>query len=221
MTTNLSPSECIAQEIEEIWKGDLLERQSEAALLARYIESVGKRPGLREDSQGFTISVDADYGIGKSYFLRRLAEQMALTHPVAFVDAWSDDLADEPMILFDSAPSSQNWEAALSRIGIEPRVSMRSRNFEFVRCLVGRGLGYGFLMQRPVSDITYEGTRVVPKVIQEPMPTTSVVLAYLRGAPLSPRAQRFIEFAVQERSERLLHTHGDPARRRPPPVVTG
>lgn len=126
------------------------------------------------------------------------------------------DLADEPMILFDSAPSSQNWESALSRIGIEPRVTMRTRNFEFVRCLVGRGLGYGFLMQRPVTDVTYEGTRVVPKSIQEPMPTTSVVLAYLRGAPLSPRAQRFIEFAVQERSETLLQAHGESARRRPP-----
>src|SRR5690606_37966532 len=94
------------------------------------------------------------------------------------------DLADDPMILFDNSPNRHNWEGQLSRLGIEPRISMRSRNFEFVRCLVGRGLGYGFLMQRPLSDINYEGIEVVPKRIREPMPTTSVVLAYLSGAPL-------------------------------------
>lgn len=129
------------------------------------------------------------------------------------------DLADEPMILFDNSPSRQNWEATLSRLGIEPRINMRSRNFEFVRCLVGRGLGYGFLMQRPVVDVTYEGIRVVPKTIREPMPTTSVVMAYLTGAPLSPRAQRFVEFAVQERSEHLLKVHSHLARRRPPTSI--
>lgn len=122
------------------------------------------------------------------------------------------DLADDPMILFDNAPSRHNWEAQLSRLGIEPRISMRSRNFEFVRCLVGRGLGYGFLMQRPASEVTYEGLPVVAKRIREPMPTTSVVIAYLTGAPLSPRAQRLVEFTVQERSERLLQTRGDAAR---------
>jgi len=124
------------------------------------------------------------------------------------------DLADEPMILFDNSPSRQNWEATLSHLGIEPLIGMRSRNFEFVRCLVGLGLGYGFLMQRPASDLTYGGTRVVPKTIREPLPTTSVVLAYLTGAPLSPRAQRFIEFVVQERSDRLLRVRGELAGRR-------
>lgn len=129
------------------------------------------------------------------------------------------DLADDPMILFDNLPGRHYWEAPLSRLGIEPRISMRSRNFEFVRCLVGRGLGYGFLMQRPVSDVTYEGIRVVPKRIREPMPTMSVVVAYLTGAPLSPRAQRFVEFTVQERSELLLQTHGDSGRRRVLPAT--
>ncbi|HWL59663.1 MAG TPA: LysR substrate-binding domain-containing protein [Microbacteriaceae bacterium] len=124
------------------------------------------------------------------------------------------DLADDPMILFDTTPTRHHWESELSRLGIEPRISMRTRNFEFVRCLVGRGLGYGLLMQRPMSNLTYEGIEVVPKRIREPMPTTSVVLAYLTGTPLSPRAQRFVEFTVQERSERLLQTQGAELRLR-------
>ena len=70
---------------------------AEAALLIAYIENVGRRPVVREDHRGFTIAVDADYGVGKSYFLKRLAKDLSVKHPVAFVDAWSDDLADEPL----------------------------------------------------------------------------------------------------------------------------
>lgn len=83
--------------IDEIWEGDLLERKEEAQLFINYIESVSQRPNVREDVSSFTISVDAGYGEGKTYFLKRVAEQMKLNHPVAFVDAWRDDLADEPL----------------------------------------------------------------------------------------------------------------------------
>ena len=72
-------------------------RAHEAALLIAYVENVGRRPVVREDHKGFTIAVDADYGVGKSYFLKRLAKDLSDKHPVAFVDAWSDDLADEPL----------------------------------------------------------------------------------------------------------------------------
>lgn len=82
---------------DEIWADDLFDRQKEAGLLIGYLESVAQRPGLREDVHGYTIAVDARYGEGKTFFLKRLAEQLKLDHPVAFVDAWTDDLADEPL----------------------------------------------------------------------------------------------------------------------------
>ncbi|MBN9189186.1 LysR substrate-binding domain-containing protein [Microbacterium sp.] len=112
------------------------------------------------------------------------------------------DMADEPMILFDNSPSLQNWQRSISSLDIEPRIGMRSGNFEFIRCLVGRGVGYAFLIQRPASDLTFEGKRVVVKAIREPMPTTPVVLAYAKDARLSPRAISFIEFAVKDRRAR-------------------
>lgn len=115
---------------DHIWEGDLFGRRADAELLIDYIESVGNRPPLREDSRGYTISVDADYGIGKSYFLRRLAEHLELTHPVAFVDAWSDDLANEPLTaitatlkkaiapLVNAEPElDQRWQAVASKTG--------------------------------------------------------------------------------------------------------
>ncbi|WP_298096421.1 P-loop NTPase fold protein [Brevundimonas sp.] len=115
---------------DQIWEGDLFGRRGDAELLIDYIESVGSRPSLREDCRGYTISVDADYGIGKSYFLRRLAEHLELTHPVAFVDAWSDDLANEPLTAITAtlkkaiAPLvrkepklEQQWKAVASKTG--------------------------------------------------------------------------------------------------------
>lgn len=82
---------------EEIWRGDLFDRETEAALIVGYVESIYARPSQREDKRAHTIAVDGGYGEGKSFFLRRLAKQMASRHPVAYVDAWVDDLADEPL----------------------------------------------------------------------------------------------------------------------------
>lgn len=87
-----------APDPDQIWASDLFSRRAEAELLIRYIDAVAARQPLREDKKGYTISVDADYGIGKSFFLRRLSEHLSIDHAVAFVDAWHDDLADEPLI---------------------------------------------------------------------------------------------------------------------------
>jgi hypothetical protein len=81
---------------EQIWAGDLFDRQSEARLLIGYIESLAARQSVREDKRASTIAVDASYGEGKTFFLTRLAEHLSINHPVAFVDAWADDLANEP-----------------------------------------------------------------------------------------------------------------------------
>lgn len=83
--------------LDEVWADDLFGRQAEAALLIGYLESVAGRVSMREDAHGFTLALDARYGEGKSFFLRRLAVQLERNHPVAFVDAWTDDLADEPL----------------------------------------------------------------------------------------------------------------------------
>ncbi|MCC2976230.1 KAP family NTPase [Sphingomonas sp. PL-96] len=83
---------------EEIWAGDLFGRRQEAEDLLSYLEVVTKRPSLREDNEGFVIAVDGNYGEGKTYFLKRFAENAHRSHPVAYIDAWHDDLSDDPLI---------------------------------------------------------------------------------------------------------------------------
>lgn len=114
---------------DEIWEEDLLERRGEAAALIGFIESVDSRNLLRSRIGAYTIAVDATYGLGKTFFLRRLAEELALNHPVAFVDAWTDDLADEPLIallatlkvaiepLRDAGATAAQWQSFLRMSG--------------------------------------------------------------------------------------------------------
>ena len=82
---------------EQIWADDLLDRVGEADMIAAFIEGATLQ-ALNSPSKGaITLAVEASYGEGKSFFLRRLSDQLALKHPVAFVDAWTDDLADDPL----------------------------------------------------------------------------------------------------------------------------
>lgn len=89
--------------LKDIWRGDLLGRRSEADLLQRYIEAENAT-FLRTDRQSSVVlSIDAEYGQGKSWFLDRLASQLSLTHPVARIDAWADDASEEPLTAFMSS----------------------------------------------------------------------------------------------------------------------
>lgn len=105
-------------------------------------------------------------------------------------------LADEPMILFDVRPSRENWLRITQELALEPVVGHRTHNFELARCLVGRGLGYAPLFQRPPLDLTYEQRPVIAKPVTEHVPPTRVVLAYPAGTNLTARARRFAEFAI-------------------------
>lgn len=112
------------------WAGDLFNRREEAELLLGYIESIASRESVREDTRAHTIAVDAGYGEGKTFFLKRFAKQISTTHPVAFIDAWTDDLADEPLtaitatlqtaldpIIRKSDSVKDKWNAVLQRTG--------------------------------------------------------------------------------------------------------
>lgn len=127
---------------DDIWSGDLFGRRDEGALLIGYIESIADRPSLREDSQSYVIAVDGQYGIGKSYFLRRVARQLSQDHPVAFVDAWADDLSDEPLTAL-----AATLKKALEPIRGDPAIGNRWKAFAQKSGKVALIAGGGVLTQ--------------------------------------------------------------------------
>ena len=96
------------------------------------------------------------------------------------------DLADEPMVLLDIAPSRVHTLELMSSAGVTPRIAFRTENYELCRSLVGRGLGYSLLMWRDTTRETWDGGRVVFLPIH-PTPREVSVLALWRAGHLSAR----------------------------------
>ncbi|MFE4002472.1 LysR family transcriptional regulator [Nocardioides sp. YIM B13467] len=109
------------------------------------------------------------------------------------------DLADEPMVLLDAPPSSHNTLAIFDEFDIRPDVRYRPTTFELTRALVGRGMGYALLVQRPANDRTYEGREVVVKEIADPVGESHVLVIWPQAARLNRRAAAFVEFSQQRR----------------------
>ncbi len=71
---------------------------------------------------------------------------VAKDHPLAERERISlGELVAEPLILLDMHPSRSNTEQLFSELELRPRIGHITANFELVRCLVARGLGYGVL----------------------------------------------------------------------------
>ena len=112
------------------------------------------------------------------------------------------DLATEPMVLLDAPPSSHNTLAIFDRLGIAPEVRYRPTTFELARALVGRGMGYALLVQRPANDRTYEGKKVVIKEISEPVGDFRILLVWPKGTRLNQRARAFVDFCQDQHRRR-------------------
>lgn len=112
------------------------------------------------------------------------------------------NLAAEPMVLLDAPPSSHNTLAIFDRLGVTPEVRYRPTTFELARALVGRGMGYALLVQRPANDRTYEGKKVVVKEISEPVGDFRILLAWPKGTRLNRRAQAFVTFCQDHHRHR-------------------
>jgi AraC-like DNA-binding protein len=141
---------------DEIWEGDLFGRRAEAEDLVGYLESVAARQPLREDGHAHVLAVDGRYGEGKTYFLRRFARHMRMTHPVAFVDAWVDDLEDEPLVAL-AATLSQALEPYTKT---DATMRDRLREFQEKAGRVSKIVGVG-LLKRGVGLVITQGAAEV------------------------------------------------------------
>lgn len=113
-------------------------------------------------------------------------------HPLAGEKAVSLRAFDaEPMVLLD-LPHNRDYFAVLARrAGISPRVRFRSRSPELVRALVAAGQGFAILNQRPATDTTYDGGRVVALELTDDLPPLPLMLAQARGIRPTRRAAAF------------------------------
>ena len=79
---------------------DLLDRAKHASFLSKTInnEVNPKRGGDIDSIKSHVLNLNADWGAGKTYFLKRWAKSLKQDHPVVYIDAWSTDYLESPLI---------------------------------------------------------------------------------------------------------------------------
>ncbi|UQS25949.1 LysR substrate-binding domain-containing protein [Amycolatopsis thermalba] len=119
-------------------------------------------------------------------------------HPLAGSGTVSlAQLAGEPMVLLDLPNSREYLQSILREAGVEPRIRHRSAGYETVRALVAHGQGFALLNQRPPAETTYAGARAVPLELSDDVQPLDIVVAWMRGARTTRRAQEFITLCRQ------------------------
>lgn len=79
---------------------DLLDRAKHANFLTKTINNE-VNPTKISDIDSITshvLNLNADWGAGKTYFLKRWAKSIEQDHPVVYIDTWSTDYLESPLI---------------------------------------------------------------------------------------------------------------------------
>lgn len=142
--------------VDEVWFGDLFDRRKEAEDLVGYLENVAGRPPIREDGHANVMAVDTAYGHGKTFFLRRLNRHLKSTdHVSAYVDAWTDDLEDQPMVALAATLDHALQPWAEKSEPVAERLAEFKNKAGRVAKIVGVGLakrGAGFLITQGAAE---------------------------------------------------------------------
>lgn len=79
---------------------DLLDRAKHANFLTKTINNE-VNPGCGNDIDSIkshVLNLNADWGAGKTYFLKRWADSLKQDYPVVYIDTWSTDYLESPLI---------------------------------------------------------------------------------------------------------------------------
>lgn len=103
------------------------------------------------------------------------------------------ELASKPMILLDLPESRTYFEMIFKAVNLTPNIVFRTGNYESVRSFVAAGLGYSILNMRPSSDITYSGTKIVWRRIEDAIPAPTIGIGLRPQDYHSPAVKAFAE----------------------------
>lgn len=112
------------------------------------------------------------------------------------------DLADEDFVSLDIPSVRDNQLVNLRLAGLDPKITWSSTNFETVRGMVARGLGYTVLVQRPPVNLSYDGLPLAALEIEGPVGHSDICVAYTAAHRPSLRLRAFIDFCEGIGAER-------------------
>src|SRR5262245_31408101 len=93
-----------ASDDKKVWSDDRLNREKDAQFLLTFLLNRDYELAIAKIERSFVMNLDAGWGTGKTYFLKRLQKEIELRkHLVVYVNAWEDDHADDPLVAVMSA----------------------------------------------------------------------------------------------------------------------
>ncbi|GHY56008.1 KAP family P-loop NTPase fold protein [Vibrio cholerae] len=84
----------------EFFPEDKLGRAKYATFLTKLLASQGfdKTRNPDEQKRNYVLNLNAEWGAGKTYFLKRWSEDLKEHYPVVYIDAWKKDYSDDPLM---------------------------------------------------------------------------------------------------------------------------
>ncbi|CAA0097644.1 Uncharacterised protein [BD1-7 clade bacterium] len=70
---------------------DNLDRGKYAEFLTKFLES-------KNEQEGYVLNINAEWGAGKTHFLRNWHETLKDAYPSIYIDAWAQDYSDDPLL---------------------------------------------------------------------------------------------------------------------------
>ncbi|TMP07046.1 NTPase KAP [Pseudoalteromonas sp. S3178] len=92
-----NPTNC---KVGEYFPADKLDRARYATFLSRLLAQEGFDLNRPEGTQkkNYVLNLNAEWGAGKTYFLKRWSQELIVNYPVVYIDAWQQDYSDDPFL---------------------------------------------------------------------------------------------------------------------------
>lgn len=155
----------------------------------------GLHSGIFDVILGYNLNVLPGLSTAALYDTRMYALLPADHRLAAGPVARIQDLAAEPLLLMDVSPSREDILSYFAHHTVTPRVRFRSPNFELIRSLVARGLGYSLFIQRPAGDQSYEGLPLACLPLDPPVHVERTCVAWSRKREPSKLVRAFVAAA--------------------------
>ncbi|MCE7578127.1 KAP family P-loop NTPase fold protein [Aliivibrio fischeri] len=84
---------------------DKLDRAKYAEFLTKFLSTQGfdEKRNETDKKKNYVLNLNSEWGSGKTYFLKRWAEDLKDYYPVVYIDAWEKDYSEDPLMTVISA----------------------------------------------------------------------------------------------------------------------
>ncbi len=191
---------------EHEFSADNLDRAKYATYLTSLIKAKGGTD--KNNLSNYVLNLDAEWGAGKTYFLKRWSEDVKSSHPVVYIDAWSIDYLDSPLMTVLSEIIEQ---LKLQTDKIDPEETKRKLN-QVIKAaaprvgsaIMKRYLGFDFNIFDSKGD--EEDTSVSAKEVDFSKAGEKVLEVFCKEVTDSKKSVKALKQAIQAWVEYVVDT---------------